>query len=161
MTKVKSRRRVTNARGGAPQIAAVLVRLRRTKQDYEKKERIFYMRPDLSRPRRAFMDQLSLLSCDSRMIRSRFFSQASRSLSALSRVFRIAQVSSAHLEMLSKTPVANMHMTSDEPPNDTNGKVRPFVGKSPVMTPRLSSAWSVMTNVIPKATYRPNKSRAR
>ena len=91
MTKVKSRRRVTNARGGTPQLAAVLVRLRRTKQDYEKKERIFYMRPDLSRPRRAFMDQLSLLSCDSRMIRSRFFSQASRSLSALSRVFRIAR----------------------------------------------------------------------
>src|SRR5262249_49530959 len=45
-----------------------------------------------------------------------------------------------------------------EPPYDTNGSVRPFVGSAPSATPKLSSPCTTMRAVSPKAKSDPNSS---
>ena len=47
------------------------------------------------------------------------------------------------------------YKSSEEPPNEMNGSVRPFVGRRPEITQRLMAACSEMMKVSPKATYLP------
>src|SRR5581483_7527682 len=62
---------------------------------------------------------------------------------------------------LSITPIAAMVMTSDEPPNDTNGRGTPVIGSMPMTAPMLMIACTTTQAVTPDATSMPNRSGAR
>ena len=54
-------------------------------------------------------------------------------------------------EMLRRTPAENIVMRSAEPPNETKGSGRPFVGSAPVTTPMFTSVWVASMMVSPSA----------
>ena len=54
-----------------------------------------------------------------------------------------------------------MTITSDEPPNETNGNGRPVTGSSPITAPILMNAWLTIQQVMPMARKRPKRSGAR
>src|SRR5207244_1380151 len=53
---------------------------------------------------------------------------------------------------LARTPAPNMAMTSDDPPNETNGRGTPVTGSSPTTAPMLITACPTSQAVTPADT---------
>ena len=51
--------------------------------------------------------------------------------------------------MFNSRPAAAIDTSSDEPPNDTNGSVRPVSGMMPTTPPTLISVWHTIQAVMP------------
>ncbi len=58
----------------------------------------------------------------------------------------------AGLAMLASIPAPNMAMTSEDPPNETNGRGTPVTGRRPTTAPMLMTAWPTSQAVTPAAT---------